>query len=298
MKKLSLILALMLLLFPWCSCTDAEEPPEESPAEFTVRTDVTLENLRYNEDGKGCFHITVVNHTDAPVWEELYFYVEKKIEGRWTYVPFVRDEARYHDLNYSFGVGENEIRLEEAISFEQLPGEFRLLLGRHGDIRVETNANGVASLAFKQEAALIVGYITVTEEPQFGPLTEKDGLLQSELITMKDVYYENGRVYFTIENQSDYSPHVSGYPWVQKKVNGEWQSVALLNPKEYGKGYGTHLNIRGENTFDVDVNGSYFARAGEYRIYFGPHLSEYGTLNMTQRFETEYFYIVGYLTIE
>lgn len=315
MKKFCMILALALMFSFLLSCTPAEEPPiggdplsrdevpqEEVPATptpepegFIVRTDVTIEDLRYNELGRGYFWFTMVNHTDEPMADEMYFYVQKKVNGQWKYVPFIQD--RWHSVEeYLWFLGKRECFLE-SISCEHFPGEFRLLFGKTGNIRIIENDAGERELSIEKGAELIVGHITVTEAPQFGSLVEKDGLLQSELITVSDVYYADGRVHYTVKNSSDFSPHINR-PWAQKKIDGEWQNVGLIYYPQVDRGeYAKHLPMQDEVSFSIAVDSDYTELAGEYRLYFGWHLAG-GATNMTQRFEKEDFYIVGYLTIE
>ena len=304
MKKLCVTMALIFVLLLLCACTPQEEPPiggdplsrDEAPTEFAVRTDVTLENVRYNELGTGDFTITAVNHTDdTVVFSKMAYFVQKKTNGQWTYVPFVN--AQWSSINgLRFPVGESEMYFDSPISFKHFPGEFRLLIGLPGDIHVAENGEGGQELAFGEFAELIVGYITVTDAPQLGALSIKDGLLQSDLITMTDVYYADGCVYYTLNNQSDFRPWVDSYPWVQKKINGEWQTCGLCRYPEVNREYGVSLPIRGSVACSFPIDEELGELAGEYRVYFGQQQGG-NAVNLLQRFAAEQFYIVGYLTI-
>ena len=266
MKKICFVAVLVLIFL--ISCAPIAEPPvggdplssdempqQEMPAEaenFIVRTDVTIENLRYNEKGRGYFWFTMVNHTDEPITDEMCFFVQKKVDGQWKYVPFIQD--RWHSCGkILLFVGEKE-HFMESISWEHFPGELRLLFGRNGDIHIVENDMGERELSVEKGAELIVGYVTVTEAPQFGPLVEKDGLLQSERITITDAYYADGKVYYTVKNQSDFSPNVNR-PWAQKKIDGEWQNVGLIYfpPVDLGEDC-AQLTAQSEVALSVMVN--------------------------------------------
>ncbi|MBR6727879.1 MAG: hypothetical protein IKM08_06770, partial [Clostridia bacterium] len=186
--KRSCLLLLMLLSLLLLACAPAEEPPiggdplsrDEVPREepskrtpepegFFVRTDVTLKDACYDEEN-GYFRVTAVNHTDAEINTRLNYYVQKRVADEWVYVLPSKDANREF---WHFPVGESRLALP-AVPLEQLHGEFRLLLGITGSIRVVEDEHGAQTLAFEQGAELLTCNVTVTEPPRLGEIAVKD----------------------------------------------------------------------------------------------------------------------------
>ena len=305
MKKLLVLLVLLLLVFTWCSCTDAEEPPiggdlpsrDEVPPsdapdapELTVRTDVTMENVRYEED-----HIlyTLVNHTDRPQTVMMYPYVQKAVEGKWQYVCHT-DEGKYTLQVPANGSCDWSVRTQ--IAYTQV-GEFRLILGDYASIEV-IDGNENDALSFKTGKTYIIGALTISEidPPDIGTVTVRDGLPQNDLFYIEDARYMDGKIFYTVVNNSDFRVNYAEKPYVQKLINGQWESFELYTEMEEAWGSGANSHSTDARSFEVQ-GVSEEDLPGEYRLLYSSADSVFHK-NMWANVVEEPFYIVGYLTIE
>ena len=292
--KRSCLLLLMLLSLLLLACAPAEEPPiggdplsrdevlREEPSKrtpepegFFVRTDVTLKDACYDEEN-GYFRVTAVNHTDADIVLDLKYYVQKRVEGKWVYLP-VKDAPWYRE-NMRFPVGESERHLP-AVPLEQLHGEFRLLLGITGSIRVVEDEHGAQTLAFERGAELLTCNVTVTEPPRLGEIVVKDGLPQNSLVTVEiegEYTVNSDKLRYALNNQSSYPIKSFKVTYIQYNKNGEWVKPT---PFSYRESY---------EYVDYDI-GSYDLTAHK----FGMPVGDYRLVCETKHG----FYAVGYFSL-
>ena len=129
-----------------------------------------------------------------------------------------------------------------------------------------------------------------------GRVSVKDGVPQNSRVYMTDIKLENGEISFTVVNKTFHSIMIGDKPDVQKKINGEWEYVALYK-------YKTSIAIapRGfskiTRSFEVEQNTD--ALVGEFRLIYGPvshHLDE-ATGKQSLSFNEDKTYIVGYFTV-
>ncbi len=131
----------------------------------------------------------------------------------------------------------------------------------------------------------------------FGIRKEKDGLAQLSCIYLKDVYVENGRLFYTLTNFS--LRQFGGLSCIlfEKKINGEWVStIPPVVPDELGR---IPLGIPGNSIYIVEKRFASVPKSvllapencapGEYRFYH--------SYNMYKSKETGEFFVVGYYTI-
>lgn len=59
-----------------------------------------------------------------------------------------------------------------------------------------------------------------------GFVREKDGLMQHSRIDIKDIYVQNGTLFYTLSNYSlqDFKCNSTNFREIQKRVDGTWQS--------------------------------------------------------------------------
>lgn len=133
-----------------------------------------------------------------------------------------------------------------------------------------------------------------------GNVREQDGLLQNSRVYMEDIRVEEGCVYYTITNKTFRRTHAGDKPYVQRKVNGEWQFVTLYQRR-------THISwliapfSRQESAFDITLPENLLP--GEYRLFFGGvHFRLYDESDYSKGGELALYgdgqYIVGYFTVE
>ena len=131
-----------------------------------------------------------------------------------------------------------------------------------------------------------------------GKVSEKDGLRQNSRIYMTDVKLEDGKVSYTIVNNSFHSFSIGEKPDVQKKVNGEWKSFHLWQSlNEVAISVGNFSES--PRSFKIDVDERPEDLVGEFRLIFGPvrHDFDRATGERTFSFRDDKTYIVGYLTV-
>ena len=118
----------------------------------------------------------------------------------------------------------------------------------------------------------------------------KDGLLQNSRVYMTDIYYENERIYYTVVNKTFKGKPTREAPYVQKKVNGEWEFVTLRGGSisfPYSCGAFKEQKL----SFWVEYPEN--LTSGEYRLLFG-EVRGYADGGRVYGDDT---YIVGYFTI-
>ena len=296
MRRICVALVLALVFSLLFSCAPAEEPPiggdlpsrdevppKETPATptrepegFFIRTDVTVEALRY-VDGAAAFEGKLLNHSGEEKMLSLRYYVQKRVEGSWQFLPF--ENSNDYKQSLRLETGYQTLRLP-ITALTDLPGEFRLLLGIEGSIRVEKDASGKDQLAFEQGAELIVGTVTVTESPRLGEITVRDGLPQNSLVTVEiegSYTVNSDKLRYTLNNQSAYPIQSFKADYIQYNQNGEWVQPTPFSIREI-------LEIHtGEGIGSYDLTAHKFGMpVGDYRLVC----------------ETKHgFYAVGYFSL-
>ena len=124
-----------------------------------------------------------------------------------------------------------------------------------------------------------------------GTVEEKDGLLQNSRVYMENVRYEDGTIYYTFVNKTLKTRTSYDVPWVQKKVDGEWQFVALTSTGASAFPYRWGAFEERQLAFTVDYPER--LTPGEYRIFFG----EVRAFDDGFRVYGDGTYTVGYFTI-
>ncbi|MBQ8341881.1 MAG: hypothetical protein IJY22_05870 [Clostridia bacterium] len=206
---------------------EAPKMPDPEPEGFFVCTDVTMKDAYYDEKS-GYFRVTAVNHTDAEIYTRLNYYVQKRVADEWVYVLPSKDANREF---WHFPVGESRLALP-AVPLEQLPGEFRLLLGITGSIRVVEDEHGAHALAFERGAELLTCNVIVTEPPRLGEIVVKDGLPQNTLVSMEittEAPTVNTNVlYRRLQNRSSYVISHFTEDRIEYNKDGEWVAATPI----------------------------------------------------------------------
>ena len=129
-----------------------------------------------------------------------------------------------------------------------------------------------------------------------GRVSVKDGVPQNSRIYMTDVKLENGRISYTVVNNTFHKVMIGDKPTVQKKVNGEWEYVMLY---KYHNMIARFPRAFSASTLSFEVEENTDALVGEFRLIFGDvsyHLDE-ATGEQSLSFNEDKTYIVGYLTV-
>ena len=142
-------------------------------------------------------------------------------------------------------------------------------------------------------SALLLVAVSFSFVFSFGIRKEKDGLAQLSCIYLKDVYVENGRLYYTLTNFS--LRRFGGLSDIlfEKKINGEWVStIPPVVPDELGR---VPLGKQGNSLYIVERRFASVPKSvsltsenfepGEYRFYH------------SYTVHSEQFFAVGYYTI-
>ena len=124
-----------------------------------------------------------------------------------------------------------------------------------------------------------------------GTVEEKDGLLQNSRVYIENIRYEDETIYYTFVNKTPGIQVTYDVPWIQKKVNGEWQFVALTRTGASAFPY----RWGGFEERELAITLDYPERLtpGEYRMFFG----EVRAFDDGFRIYGDDTYIVGYFTI-
>lgn len=114
-------------------------------------------------------------------------------------------------------------------------------------------------------AALLLGvgiFFLVTS----GRETEKDGLVQNSRLYIENIYVEDRTVYYTVVNERYKSIYTSEKPYVFKRVNGEWEMVALWGRQN---ALACGVSAFGEREDSFQITNPENLAVGDYRLVFG-----------------------------
>ena len=142
---------------------------------------------------------------------------------------------------------------------------------------------------------LLVACDHAEEPPEGDPaVTRVDGLLQNENIYITNARYEEGYVHYELVNETDFgfTYAKSTKPYVQKKIDGEWQRFTLWTEEDGPYSQAT-VEPHSRHVLKVGVTAFAAQRSGEYRMAIGTvgH-TEQGPVLLEDQ-----IYVVGYFTI-
>ena len=122
-----------------------------------------------------------------------------------------------------------------------------------------------------------------------------EGILQNDLVKIKNVRFENGTVYYTLVNDSRNTVYYGEKPHVEKLINEEWVSFPL-----YGtcNSFSYHLGPFSEKELSFAVHVNTDRLEGKYRLTFGDVRAETDESGVSRlQFDAQETYIVGHLEI-
>ena len=143
----------------------------------------------------------------------------------------------------------------------------------------------------KRIVALLAAFILILGVASFfiitnGKRTVVEGLTENTRVYIDDIYYEEGRIHYTVVNHTFRRAHFGDAPYVQRFEEGDWVLVALWDNSGLGL-WG--IKAFSESSRSTSVEFPERLTPGEYRLLFGempiPSNGDGAT------------YIVGYFTV-
>jgi len=128
-----------------------------------------------------------------------------------------------------------------------------------------------------------------------------DGVLQNDRIRFEDVYYEDGKIYYTLVNESSQQVISERFPpWIERKEGDAWRlcmDVNKLSPMKFDSVGAFSREARVLDAGDVWDE----VLPGEYRIVSGAELFSHnggaGNIEWYLQYPEDKSCIVGYFTI-
>ena len=126
--------------------------------------------------------------------------------------------------------------------------------------------------------------VTVYHMATGGVVERKDGVLQNSRVYFEDIRYEDGKVYYTVVNDTYRHVNTEYRPRIQRWKDGEWKVHPICADAGLEPRSGLGPFSRRTESFAVSGVSARADVVGEYRLYFG---------DLTGKSTC----IVGYLTI-
>ena len=206
----------------------------------------------YFEEGEISY--TVVNQTPMRFSADYNPDIYRKVDGEWVLCDIWAEhiEPAVRILPHTTGTYSSRVRRFSAR--EDIVGEYRLVYGHCMGRRM-------------------VGHLTITEEmvDYMGIKGElyytEDGIRQHTGLTVEDLRFDRYVVSYRVTNNTAIRQSGWYLPVIEKKVNGQWQSVTVDPAYDSQMSWRIETGESAEGWFHLPHDGS--ALVGEYRFIFG-----------------------------